>query len=127
MDRAHLGTQFETVQDKAYSDRMTTESQPSEPPPLLDVERPAAEPPAQPTSDTTAAVPRASKSAPRQNGGRREGSGRKAKPRERKLGHPAYVSMTDAEYRRVEKWAAGAELSVSAYIRKRLGLSLKNM
>lgn len=124
---------------------MTTHETPSEPP-LTAAETAQTEPPAPaPLSaesrtllgagiaDVKAGRVRAHKPArkakpkppPERRGGVREGSGRKPKPKREKLSHPTYVSMTQTEYRQIEKQAAAQELSVSLYIRKRLRLSTK--
>lgn len=76
------------------------------------------------TSSTKPNAATQSEPEPTENrGGYREGSGRKALPKREKLGKPAYVSLNPAEKREVKRRAKAAGMSISSYIRKRLGYS----
>jgi len=58
----------------------------------------------------------------KKHGGYRPGSGSKRRPvQKKKQSKPAYVHLTPKEKREVEAKAYKADLSISAYIRKRLG------
>lgn len=72
---------------------------------------PAPEPTQEPTPD-----------APRKFGGAQPGSGRKPKKPREKLGQAAQVKLRIREKHDLEARADKAGLSVSGYIRKRLGL-----
>jgi hypothetical protein len=61
----------------------------------------------------------------RQHGGRREGAGRRpASPRKLKAA-PAYISLTALEKQRLEKAAAKRGLTLSFYLREKLGLPIE--
>lgn len=57
-------------------------------------------------------------------GGRRPNSGRKPIAANEKKESPAYVSMTDAEKRVFRKQAKKAKLSLSFFLRQKLGLPI---
>jgi hypothetical protein len=61
---------------------------------------------------------------PRPHGGRRKGSGRKpGSPRKLKA-TPAFVSLTDGEKARLEREAERKGLTLSYYLRLKLGLPI---
>jgi hypothetical protein len=87
-------------------------------------DRTPSNPPAAEAATATAAeaVPEAPPPARSGRGGNR-GGGRPPKYKKDKLGQPAYVSLTMDEKRQVKRQAKTLGLSISCYIRKKLGLS----
>jgi hypothetical protein len=61
----------------------------------------------------------------RQHGGRREGSGRRPVLARKRLGTSAYVSLSESEKAQLEAKAAKRGLTLSFYLRERLGLSIE--
>lgn len=55
-------------------------------------------------------------------GGAREGAGRPPIAKRKRLGKPAYVSLSDSEKADVKRRAKKENLTISMYLRKALGL-----